>query len=187
MNPMGNQGFKGAASGNPGRSRSSGNFRDKVPEGYELGQIQQFTPEMMGLFKQMFGYVGDNSYLAKLAGGDESMFNEMEAPAKRQFQQMQGNLASRFSGMGMGGRHGSGFKNAANQQTMDFATQLKSQRHDLQRQAIMDLSQIAQMLMGQKPYERTISEKPREWWEAPLAGFAQGAGEGVAKAAFGGF
>ena len=84
---------------------------NKIPKGYEQGTLQQFTPEQMNLFKSMFGQVGPDSFLGKLAGGDQSMFEQMEAPAMRQFQGLQGQLASRFSGMGMGSRRGSGFQN----------------------------------------------------------------------------
>jgi hypothetical protein len=186
MNPMSSQGYRGAATGNPGKSRASGRYNDRVPEGYELGQIQQFDPQTMQLFKDMFAHVSPESFTSKLAMGDQSAFEEMEAPAHRMFQEQQGKLASRFSGMGMGHRKGSAFQNAANQQSMDFAMNLASQRQGLQRQATQDLFQMAQMLMGQKPYERTINQKPAEWWEAPLAGFAQGAGQGAAEALFGG-
>ncbi len=73
-NPTGNYG-----------GNSTGNFSDKRPHGYQKGSLQQFTPEQMQLFQQLFSNVGPESYLSKLAGGDESFFNEMEAPALKQF------------------------------------------------------------------------------------------------------
>ena len=106
------------------------------------------------------GLGGEGSNLQRLAGGgDEELWNQIEAPAMRQFQGMQGDLASRFSGMGMGARRGSGFKNAANQQTMDFASQLQSQRQNLSRQAIQDLIQMSQQMMNYRPYERFMTPK----------------------------
>jgi len=56
---------------------------NNIPSGYELGKIQQFTPEQMNLFKTMFGNVGPDSYLGKLAGGDQATFDQMEKPALR--------------------------------------------------------------------------------------------------------
>ena len=135
---------------------------NKIPAGYKQGQMQQFTPEQMKLFQSLFGMIGPDSYLSKLAGGDESLFAEMEAPAMRQFGEFQGDLASRFSGMGMGSRKGSGFANAMTQGASDFASDLQAKRQELQRQAIMDLMGISQNLLSQKPYEKFLIEKQKK-------------------------
>lgn len=139
-------------------------FNDQVPKGYKSGAIQQFTPEQMQLFQQMFGNVGPESYTSRLAGGDESLFNEIEAPALKQFSGLQGGLASRFSGMGgqraLSSRGSSGFQNTMNQAGMDFAGQLQSQRQGLQRQALQDLMGMSNQLLGQRPWERTLQQKP---------------------------
>jgi hypothetical protein len=162
MNPM--SGYRGAAGGNINR-RPAGSFSgDKTPKGYELGQIQQFTPEMMELFSQLFGHVGEGSYLSKLSSGDQSLFEQEEAPAWRQFQEAQGQLGSRFSQLdpgAMSAQRGSGFQNSAGQQASDFAMQLRGQRQGLQRQGLQDLMQFSQMLLGQRPYERGLFEKPQ--------------------------
>lgn len=166
--------FRGPAGGNLsgnsagsfkyGRS-SSGGFRgDITPKGYTKGQLAQFTPEQMQLFKQLFSHVDPNSYLSQLASGDEGTFEEMEAPAWRQFQQAQGQLGSRFSQLSpgaMSAQRGSGFQNAAGQLGSDFAMDLAGRRRDLQRQAIMDLMGMSQSLLGQRPYERALFEKPQ--------------------------
>lgn len=133
----------------------------KVGHSGKIKQIPQFTPEQMELFKQLFGLVGPESYLSKLAGGDESLFNQIEAPALKQFSGLQGNLASRFSGMGLGARNSSGFTNTMNQAGADFAQQLQSQRQNLQRQAIMDLMGISNSLLGQSPYESFLEKKQK--------------------------
>jgi hypothetical protein len=155
----------------------------KPPTGYN--QFQQFTPEQLQLFQSMFPLLGEGSDLARLAGGDESMFEQLEEPAMRQFQGLQGDLASRFSGQGLGGRRSSGFKNEANQQTSNFSSQLKSQRMGLQRQALQDLFGLSTTLMGQQPYG--LSEKPRPWWQGMLTGAASGFGQGVGQATAGAF
>jgi hypothetical protein len=133
---------------------------NKIPKGYEAGRMQQFTPEQMQLFQSAFGNLGPNSYTGRLAAGDQSLFNEMEAPALRQFSGMQGNIASRFSGMGMGSRRSSGFQNTMNQASSDFAQDLQSRRMDLQRNAIRDLHGMSQDLLGQRPYDNFMTKKP---------------------------
>lgn len=134
-------------------------MQEKIPSGYRKFSLQQFTPEQMELFSQLFGNLGPESYLSKLAAGDQSQFAEMEAPALRQFNELQGGLASRFSGMGMGARKSSGFQNASSAAAQDFAGQLQSNRQGLQRQALMDLMGYSQSLMGQRPFEQGLAEK----------------------------
>ena len=143
-------------------------FADSLPSGYKARAMQQFTPEQMNLFQSLFGHASPGSYLSRLAGGDQSFFDEIEAPARRDFSQLQGNLASRFSGMGMGGRRSSGFQNASNQAARDFAQDLQSQRQGLQRQALLDLFGISESLLGQRPWERMLEKKqPKQsWWGA---------------------
>lgn len=135
---------------------------NKVPSGYKEGRLQQFTPEQMQLFQSLFGHLGPGSNLARLAGGDQSMFEQMEAPAMRQFQGLQGQLASRFSGMGTGARRSSGFQNTMNQASSDFAQDLQSRRMDLQRQALQDLMGMSSNLLGQRPSDNFLIEKQRK-------------------------
>lgn len=136
-------------------------MRNKVPKGYEAGSLQQFTPQQMQLFQQMFGQVGPNSQTSRLAMGDEGMFNQLEAPAMRQFGEQQANMASRFSGMGMGGRKSSGFQNTMNSAASNFAQDLQSQRMNLQRQAVQDLRGMSGELLGQRPYENFMVKQPQ--------------------------
>jgi hypothetical protein len=155
---------------------------NKIPQGYEQGQLQQFSPEQMQLFQQLFQHLGPNSFLSKLAMGDQDTFSQMEKPALKQFGALQSGLASRFSGMGTGGRHSSGFQNASNQATTDFASQLQGNRQNLQRQALMDLMGLSNTLLGQRPYDQFLAEKPMEqtpFLERLLAGLG-GAGVGGA-------
>jgi len=101
---------------------------NKIPSGYKLGQIQQFTPEQQQLFQRLFSQVSPDSFLSRLASGDQSQFEALERPALKQFGELQGNLASRFSGMGSGARRSSGFQNTASTAAQDFAEKLQSQR-----------------------------------------------------------
>lgn len=156
----------------------SGYKGNRIPKGYSQGQLQQFTPEQMQLLQQMIDQVGPDSYLARLAGGDESIFQEVEAPALRQFSSTLGNISSRFSGMGQGGRKSSAFQHSTTAAASDFAQQLQSQRMNLQRQAVMDLQNIGNQLLGQRPYEQFLVEKQQKdpWFKswAPAVGAGVG-------------
>lgn len=145
-----------------GTLKRGGAQGDYIPKGFRKAQLQQFSPEQMGLFQQMFGNLGPESYLSKLASGDQSFFEEQEAPAHREFQGYLGNLASRFSGMGTGGRHSSGFQNAATAATSNFAQDLMSRRQDMQRQAINDLMGFSNQLLQQRPYDTELYQKPQK-------------------------
>jgi membrane protease subunit (stomatin/prohibitin family) len=147
--------------------------------GMKVRQTPNFTPEQMQIFAQSQENVSPDSYLSRLAGGDQSFFNEIEQPALRQFGELQGGLASRFSGMGgMGARRSSGFQNTMNTAAQDFASQLQQQRQSLQRQAIMDLSGLQHQLLGERPYDTRLEERrPKQsFWQkaAPYAGAAIG-------------
>jgi hypothetical protein len=150
----------------------------KIPAGYKQGTMQNFTPEQMQLFKSMFSQLGPDSYLAKLAGGDQSMFEEMEKPAMKQFGEFQGQLASRFSGMGMGSRRGSGFQNAMTQGAADFAESLQAKRLEMRNQALQDLMGFSNQLLGQKPYENFLIEKQQKQsgWGGLIGAGVGGAG-----------
>ena len=180
MNPIGMGSPRGPAGRSSGNNRAGSNFSgDIIPKGYKAGQLQQFTPEQIQQLSGLFQHVGPESFLARLAGGDEESLRQSEAPAWRDFQEAQGQLGSRFSGMGMGARRGSGFQNAANQQSQDFAMQLQSRRQDLQRQSTRDLFELSNLLLGQKPYERTLTKKEHKpkWWESLLGTISPIAGD----------
>lgn len=146
-----------------------GQIQNKLPQGYEYGQIQQYTPEQMQLFKNSFSNVGPQSYTSRLAGGDESAFQQMEAPAYRDFNALQGNLASRFSGLGgqgaLSSRHTSGFQNEATAAGSNFAMDLQSRRNDMRQQAIRDLHGMSQDLLGNRPFDQFVTEKPVPWYQ----------------------
>lgn len=168
-------------------NQRSGNV---VPRGYEQGQLSQFTPEQMQLFQQMFSKVDPSSDLSKLASGDQSSFNQLEAPALKQFGQLQNSIANRFSGSGsFGSRRSSGFQNTQNSAAQDFAERLQSQRMGLQRQAQQDLFSLSNQLLGQKPYDNFLVEGKKEempWWQQLLVGLGSGLGQGVGAGLTGG-
>lgn len=190
MNSMG--GLGGMRQGNRTGSLSGGTPKfsgDKIPKGYKAGSVQQYTPEQIQLLQQSIGNVGPDSYLSRLAGGDQGLFDEMEEPALRQFNELTGSLASRFSGGGggqgaMSSRRSSGFQNSGSAAASDFASQLRSQRQTLQRQAIMDLQGISSQLMDKRPYDRALVQNPQK--ESSGWGGLAGAGIGAAGGFFAG-
>jgi len=157
----------------------SGLAGNKIPKGYRQGQLQQFTPEQQKLFQNQFGYVSPESYTGRLATGDEDIFNEIEAPSHRQFQGQLGQLASRFSGLGTGGRKGSGFQNLATSAASNFAQDLASRRSELQRQALNDLMGFSNQILGQRPYEQFLVEKPQRQQQGGWGGLFSGAASGA--------
>ncbi len=173
-------GSRGPTGGNVGPTASGKWAGDKIPSGYKRYQMANYDDQQMDTYNRGFEAVSPDSYLSRLAGGDQALFDEMEAPALKQFSGLQGNLASRFSGMGMGARKSSGFQNTANQAATDFAGQLQSQRQGLQRQAIGDLHNMSQQLLSNRPYDRWLEEKQPSGWESfgqaalPFAGAALG-------------
>jgi hypothetical protein len=148
--------------------------------GYNMRQMPNFTPEQMDLFKSMFSNVGPGSYLSRLAGGDQALFEQMEQPAQRQFAQQQGQIASRFSGMGQGAQKGSGFQNTMNQASQDFSSQLQQNRMGLQKDALNDLMNMSNSLLNQRPYENFLQPKKKSFLETlftqglPMLGQAYG-------------
>lgn len=186
----------GSTGMNPQSTNTAMNqMKEKIPSGYSKGSLQQFTPEQMQLFSQLFGHLGPDSYLSKLASGDQSTFGEIEAPALQQFAGLQEGIANKFSGAGLGGRRSSGFQNAQTSAASQFAQQLQAQRQGLQRQALSDLMGFSNQLLGQRPYENFLEKKEESPWArsfgklfgalpGAIAGYAKdgskGAGEGIA-------
>ena len=176
MSGFGGMGGGGGFKDNTGAGIRGGSTGDIIPKGYRKGQLQQFTPEMMELFQQLFSHVSPDSYLSKLAGGDEETFNQIEAPAHRQFSELLGGLGSRFSGMGStGARKSSGFQNTGAAAASNFAQDLQSQRQGLQRQALMDLMGISSSLLGQRPNDQFLVEKQQKPQTGGFGGAASGA------------
>jgi hypothetical protein len=152
--------------------------------GYNVVQTPRFSPEKMQQMQQLRGRIEPGflkgvGNLSQLAGGDESSFEQLEAPALRQFGQLQGQLASRFSGMGSGARRSSGFQNAASGQASELAERLQGQRLGLQQQAIQQLLGLYGDVT-QDPYEMMLQEKKKSkgssWFGAALPFLGAGLG-----------
>ena len=184
-------GSRGPAGGSLQGTASGGLAKNIIPKGYREGRIGQFTPEQMNLFQSLFSQIGPQSYLSRLAGGDEEAFAPMEERAGRDFQDYLGQLGSRFSQLqpgAMSAQRGSGFRNAGSDAAKDFALSLAERRHDLQRQAFQDLMGMSSTLLGQRPYETSLIKREQPFWKQLTGGlvnsFGQGAGQAIGSAAF---
>jgi len=146
---------------------------NKFPSGYKQYQLSNYTPEQMGLHQSQYQHVDDNSFLSKLAMGDEETYNQLEAPAFRDFNKEIGNISSRFSGFGTGGRHSSGFQNTMGAAASNFAQDLQANRIKTRMKALEELMSFSDRILGQKPYETGLVKKehqPSGWGSAIGAG-----------------
>lgn len=143
-----------------GRQQNFEKTGNMIPRGYDMAIMENYTPQQRALFGGAFEHVGPESYTARLARGDRELFNEMEEPSMREFNALQGQTASRFSGMGQGGRRSSNFQNQMSQANMDFASQLASRRQELQRKAVEDLMGMTHTMLGERPFEKALVERP---------------------------
>lgn len=139
-------------------------MNNSVPSGYKVRQLNNFTPEQMNMFSSQTGKTaqGANSgldYLNRLASGDESLFEEMEAPAHTQFNKFLGQAGSRYSQLGA--QDSSGFQNAISGAGAEMSENMASRRQSMQQGAIQDLLSHSNSLLNAKPYD-TFLEAPRD-------------------------
>ena len=170
-----------------GNKGSTGQSSGLKGTGYQQVSMPTMSPEQSQLFSQLIGSAGKGlgggglDYLSKLAaGGDESMWQQLEAPAMRQFGALQGSLASRFSGMGgAGARRSSGFQTSLGEAGADLSERLAGQRMSMQQQAIRDLMGLSQNLLGQKTFESALIPEQIPFWKQLMSSMAGGIGQGA--------
>jgi hypothetical protein len=173
--------------------RTGGGAISPRKAGYDVVQTPRLSPQVMQLWEQLMGgsqpgVQSGLSHLSQLAGGgSEDYWKQLEAPALRQFGELQGDIASRFSGLGSGGRHSSGFQNALGGAAADLSERLQSQRLGLQRGAIDQLLGLYGDLMHNDPYEMMLTQRQKKpsIWQKLLGGGLPIAGAGLG-ALFGG-
>lgn len=168
--------------GPAGYGNATGSSNALKGTGYRQVQTPNFTPEQSQLFQQLFSNVSPGSFTGRLASGDQSQFQQLEAPAQKQFGEQLGQIASRFSGSGLGGRRSSGFSNATSSAAADFAERLQAQRMGIQRQAIQDLMGMSNQLLAQRPFENNYFKEQLPVWQQMLAGLGGGAGQFISGA-----
>jgi hypothetical protein len=153
--------------------------------GYQQITHPRFSPQVTQQLESLLGggLGGLGSLLQRLSGlaggGDEETWKQLEAPALRQFGQLQGGLASRFSGMGSGARRSSGFQNTVSGAGADLAERLQGNRLNLQNQAGSQLAQLVQMLLGGSDQETSLVPKQKPFWQELLGSLGGGIGQGI--------
>jgi hypothetical protein len=170
-------------------SSSQAPRQEKTPSGYRQFAQNMYTPEQERVFGNAEGLISPDSFTSRLARGDQSAFGEMEEPALRQFNDITGGIASKFSGMGMGSRNSSGFQNALTSAGQDFASQLQSKRMELRNQAIKDMMGMTSEFLGYKPQEKGLVQKRQKqpsWAQQGFLAASKGLGQGLGMAATGG-
>lgn len=146
-------------------SYSSGYQQMPKVSGYKNVQMPQYTPQQMQFFQKLMGGVGGGldqsmNYLQQMAAGDESMFEQMEKPAYTAFDKMLGQIGSRYSGMGA--RDSSAYENAMAGAGAEMAENLQAKRAQMQQSAIEKLLGMSESLLGQRPYENMLLQKPQK-------------------------
>lgn len=159
-------------------------YKGRKIGGYQQFSMPNFTQPQMDLFKGLFSHVGPNSYLSRLASGDQGIFEQIEKPALNAFSGAQGNIASRFAGMGYGsgGLKSSGFQNTMSAASQDLAERLAANRQALQQGAISDLLSASNQLLNQRPYENRLIPQKTPWWQYLMSGAGEAAGKAIPSA-----
>ena len=110
-------------------------------------------------------------FISRLLGGDESIFQELEAPALRQFQeQIIPGLSERFTGMGLGAQGSSGYQQTLGAAGSRLAQDLAGQRAQYRMSALDRLLAQAGQTMQARPFD-IVPRTP---------GFIEGAATGIA-------
>ena len=133
---------------------------------------------------QQQGFQQGNEFFNSLFN-DPDFFNKFEAPAMRQFEELQGDIGNRWAGMGSGGSTGStGFRNVMAREGQNLASNLAAQRGQMQSNAVPQMLQYSQtpvsnwMTMLQQALQPTqnVYQGPSSGGFGSLAApFAQGA------------
>ena len=139
--------------------------KTKIP-GYSQYQIDKFTPEMKQLYDSMVGSVGPGAvsgtdWLSKIAGGDESAFEEMEKPAYNAFEKQLGSIGNRYSHLGA--LDSNYFENATAGAGRELQENLQSKRTKLRQEATNSLLDQSNRLMDKEPYEHFMKKKKSNW------------------------
>ncbi len=157
-------------------------------------QFETMTPQQRGLIDQLIGGLGGPEGLQQqglgalggLLGGGQQFFEQLQAPALRQFQeQTVPDIAERFTGMGSGAQGSSAFGQQLGAAGAGLAETLAGQRAGLGLQAQQTgLQGLLSMLgLAEQPQFGTGFQPGRE---GALGGLLGGVGQGLGGALGGG-
>jgi hypothetical protein len=130
--------------------------------GYKTQQLPTMTPQMQQLFQSLLGGAGGGanaglSHLSGLASGNQSSFEEQEAPAYAAFNKTLGQVGSKYSFYNA--QDSSAFQNALAGEGGKLAQNLQGQRSDIRNNAIKDLLGFSNQLLGKNPFENVLQKE----------------------------
>lgn len=139
------------------------NSQDSVGQ---YSKIENLTPEQQQLMNSLMpglqsGSAGGVDFLSKLASGDESMFEQLEAPAMANFQKTLGQIGSRFSHLGAG--DSSYMENALSGAGSELAQNLQSQRMGLRNNAVQSLLSQSNQMLNVRPFDYQEPQQGTDW------------------------
>ena len=125
----------------------------KPPKGYEQYSLPTMGGGQEDIYNMLKGQFqnGGGDVFQKLFGmarGDQGTFDQLEAPALRQFQQqIAPGIAQRYAGTGIGSS--SGMQNSLANAGSNLAENLQGQRMNLMQQSMHDVLHLGNTLLGQ--------------------------------------
>lgn len=144
----------------------------KPPKGYgaySLPTMGGGQADIYNLLKNQFqGGAGDiYQKLFGMARGDAGTFDQLEAPALRQFQeQIAPQIAQRYAGSGISGS--SGLNNSLAGAGANLAENLQGQRLGLMQQSMHDVLHLGDLLLGTPTQQYGLYQKEnqgRDWMQ----------------------
>jgi len=144
-------------------------------------QSRAFSEALAALQPYLGGAVGS---MGRMASGQPEQFEQMEAPAMRQYQQLLGNIGARYSGMGMGAQKSSAFQNEMSSAASDLAERLQSQRLSMQQSAQEQLMNLFKSLMGEDLFDTQLMPKKSSFYKQFGLGMAPGMGQALGSLPF---
>jgi hypothetical protein len=135
----------------------------KLPKGFGQFSMQTMGPGQSQIYDlirgQFQGGAGDvYKNLLSMASGDQGMFQQLEAPALRQFQQqIAPGIASRYAGSGISGS--SGMQNSLAAAGGNLAENLQSQRMNLMQQSMHDVLSLGNTLLASPDRQYGLYQK----------------------------
>jgi len=135
----------------------------KIPKGfglYSLPAMGTDQKQIYDLLKGQFQSGGPEVYqkLFGLAGGKSDLFEQLEVPALRQFQQVIApEIAARYSGSGISGS--SGMQNAIAGAGANLAENLQSQRMGIMERSMQNVLGLGDRLLGTQTNQIGLYQK----------------------------
>lgn len=135
----------------------------KIPKGFSMYSLPTMGGGQKDIYEmlkgQFQGGAGDvYQKLFGLASGNEGMFEQLEAPALRQFQQqIAPGIAQRYAGGGIGAS--SGMQNSLASAGANLAQDLQAQRTGIMERSMQNVLGLGNMLLGMPTQQFGLVQK----------------------------